>query len=299
MAPELFTSEGVYSFASDLWSLGCILFEFLVGKPPFHSKSLKSLMRMISEDPVPLQLLSGCGSMAKDLIKRLLAKDPAKRANYSTVIQHPFWNDPFFKNEIEEMNSHVIPEEPSFMEYLKGRGIDPKKMRQYQEREVEQAAPPRSRTDYVQLSINAIRNKEGDEYSKQEGEPNDIEIEEDQELDFNDSKVIEPEEKKTPTHGRAYGEEPTKSSTRREEKKVLPMTPQESKKEKNMTSKFYHPEENTEEKLSTKEKIPNFKKFQQNSGMGRKLQKDPSTTDDSQNTPTHKIDSFSIGEATP
>jgi len=131
MAPELFTNDGVYSFASDLWSLGCLLFEFLVGKPPFHSKSLKSLMRMISEDPVPIQQLSGCSSMAKDLIKKLLAKDPAKRATYSYVIQHPFWNDKFFKNELEEMSQYIIPEEPAFHDYLRGRGIDPSQVKQF------------------------------------------------------------------------------------------------------------------------------------------------------------------------
>ena len=50
MAPELFTEGGVYSFASDLWSLGCVLFEFVTGKPPFHSSSLNKLMKMIQTD---------------------------------------------------------------------------------------------------------------------------------------------------------------------------------------------------------------------------------------------------------
>mmetsp|Transcript_12206 Transcript_12206/g.18439 ORF Transcript_12206/g.18439 Transcript_12206/m.18439 type:complete len:1492 (+) Transcript_12206:184-4659(+) len=31
MAPELFSSEGVHSFASDFWALGCVLFELRVG----------------------------------------------------------------------------------------------------------------------------------------------------------------------------------------------------------------------------------------------------------------------------
>jgi len=37
MAPELFQDGGIYSFSSDLWSFGCILYELAVGHPPFVS----------------------------------------------------------------------------------------------------------------------------------------------------------------------------------------------------------------------------------------------------------------------
>lgn len=54
MAPELFLEGGVYSFASDLWSFGCILYEFVTGRPPFYSTSLKELIRMIQEEPLSM-----------------------------------------------------------------------------------------------------------------------------------------------------------------------------------------------------------------------------------------------------
>lgn len=54
MAPELFHDQGVHSFYSDFWSLGCILFELAAGKPPFSSNSLKDLIAMIVEGESPL-----------------------------------------------------------------------------------------------------------------------------------------------------------------------------------------------------------------------------------------------------
>ena len=35
LAPELFSPEGVFSYSSDIWSLGCLLFTLITGKFPF------------------------------------------------------------------------------------------------------------------------------------------------------------------------------------------------------------------------------------------------------------------------
>jgi serine/threonine protein kinase len=49
MAPELFTSEGVHSYQSDFWALGCVFYELRRGQPPFGGSniSLDKLMNNI------------------------------------------------------------------------------------------------------------------------------------------------------------------------------------------------------------------------------------------------------------
>ncbi|KAI4881816.1 hypothetical protein NFI96_031873 [Prochilodus magdalenae] len=103
LAPEVFTaaSTGGYTRAVDSWSLGVLLFICLGGYPPFNPES--------SSMPVRDQIMSGhycfirsqwhsVSNNAKDLVKKLLVVDPAKRLGISEALQHPwlkFGDGPF------------------------------------------------------------------------------------------------------------------------------------------------------------------------------------------------------------
>ena len=89
MAPELFQDNGIHSFYSDFWSLGCLLYELATGKPPFCTSSLKDLITMIIEqDFIKVTEFS---REFNDLITKLLEKDPVKRINWDELKAHPFW----------------------------------------------------------------------------------------------------------------------------------------------------------------------------------------------------------------
>lgn len=51
MAPELI-DEKPYDYTADLWSLGCIIYELLMGSPPFCTSSILHLIRLIRHEQI-------------------------------------------------------------------------------------------------------------------------------------------------------------------------------------------------------------------------------------------------------
>ena len=83
LAPEMFEHQAKYDFMVDWWALGTLLFELLVGIPPFYHHKQHRMFKMIKQDPAefPNKISHGfaVSDTAKDLLEKLLAKDPKVR----------------------------------------------------------------------------------------------------------------------------------------------------------------------------------------------------------------------------
>lgn len=79
MAPELTRGgKGAATTASDVWSLGVMLYELLAGHPPFHGDNLATVLRQLNEDPPPA-LPRGVPRDLAVIAAKALQKTPAQR----------------------------------------------------------------------------------------------------------------------------------------------------------------------------------------------------------------------------
>ncbi|KAK4981288.1 spindle assembly checkpoint kinase [Elasticomyces elasticus] len=79
--------ENYYSEKVDLWSLGVLTYEFLVGEAPFEDTPTMTQRRIARGEMTVPPFVS---PEARDLIKRLLVLDPEKRIPLEEVQQHPW-----------------------------------------------------------------------------------------------------------------------------------------------------------------------------------------------------------------
>ena len=90
LAPEMFTKQG-YTKMVDWWALGVLIYEMLIGIPPFYSKSNLDLFYAIRNKSVKFP--SYISKKAKNLIIKLLRKNPNERLGS--------------KNDSEEIKNHI------------------------------------------------------------------------------------------------------------------------------------------------------------------------------------------------
>ncbi|XP_077308326.1 serine/threonine-protein kinase Nek4 isoform X2 [Lithobates pipiens] len=88
MSPELFSNKP-YNYKSDVWALGCCVYEMATLKHAFNAKDMNSLVYRIIEGklpPMPRVYSSDLG----DLIGTMLSRQPEKRPTVKQILRKPY-----------------------------------------------------------------------------------------------------------------------------------------------------------------------------------------------------------------
>ena len=92
-APELFNENGVYTFKTDLWALGCIMYEMAIGQVPFFEERVNKLIMKILKEEINFnkKQFNQYSMEFMDVLRKLLEKDPDKRPSWGEIENYPFW----------------------------------------------------------------------------------------------------------------------------------------------------------------------------------------------------------------
>ncbi|KAJ5648189.1 Serine/threonine-protein kinase PKH2 [Penicillium lividum] len=111
VSPELLTDKNACK-ASDLWAFGCIIYQLLVGRPPFKAgneyQTFQKIVALDYEFPI------GFPAVARDLVERLLVLDPAQRLQIEHIKNHEFfkgisWGTDMWKQKAPRLKAYVPP----------------------------------------------------------------------------------------------------------------------------------------------------------------------------------------------
>ena len=89
LVPEMIEQKGVWK-AADVYGIGALLYEFLVGESPYYSDDVNVIYERILAGN--LRFPEGFNEEAKDLILKAMTKQPEERPNINEIKNHSFFN---------------------------------------------------------------------------------------------------------------------------------------------------------------------------------------------------------------
>lgn len=88
MSPELFSNKP-YNYKSDVWALGCCVYEMATLKHAFNAKDMNSLVYRIIEGKLPPMPKVYSAELA-ELIRTMLSRRPEERPSVRSVLRQPY-----------------------------------------------------------------------------------------------------------------------------------------------------------------------------------------------------------------
>jgi serine/threonine protein kinase len=88
LAPEMLSKAGVTE-SGDMYQIGIVLYEMLVGIPPFYNDNISVLYQNIQKGK--LKVPNYLSKNAKTLLQNLLNRDPSKRPTMQQLKKDPYF----------------------------------------------------------------------------------------------------------------------------------------------------------------------------------------------------------------
>ncbi|KAL4429736.1 hypothetical protein ABPG74_001422 [Tetrahymena malaccensis] len=117
MAPEVLNNLG-YDSKCDVWSVGCMIYEMLEGRPPFlpmNNGGIEELKRLINQRQLIFR--QNISQSAQNLIDQMLTLNPKKRISWHEMFAHEWFaecisqGEPYIQKVSKEYSNFILTEE--------------------------------------------------------------------------------------------------------------------------------------------------------------------------------------------
>ena len=90
-SPEMLTDKGV-NYKCDIYGIGLLMYELATGVPAYTASNIKELYEKIKHNRINFRV-SGLHGDIRDLIEKILVKNPDQRLSLEKIKTHPYFKD--------------------------------------------------------------------------------------------------------------------------------------------------------------------------------------------------------------
>jgi serine/threonine protein kinase len=90
-SPEMLSGKGV-DYKCDIYGIGLLMYEIVTGFPPHNAGNLKTLYELIKRNQINFNVATLHGNI-KDLLMKILVKDPKDRITIEEIKKHPYFKE--------------------------------------------------------------------------------------------------------------------------------------------------------------------------------------------------------------
>jgi serine/threonine protein kinase len=100
-----------YSYKVDVWAIGIMTFEMLMGRTPFHSYEMKDLIYKINKGDYTVVLKEPFTIECALFLTQCLQADEVKRMNVQQILDHPYIRQGNPKDDLTLLDKAAYKEE--------------------------------------------------------------------------------------------------------------------------------------------------------------------------------------------
>ena len=107
-SPEMLSGDGV-NYKCDIYGIGLLIYELATGKPAYNANNINSLYALIKKNKIDFNV-SGLTGDLKDLLEKILLKNPEERLTLEEIKKHPYFNDIDFEKVLKKEYGRIETE---------------------------------------------------------------------------------------------------------------------------------------------------------------------------------------------